>query len=213
MMHTDQPQVPRLSLRNLQSSHAGPITLTLAAGECVALVGASGTGKSVCLRMIADLDPCDGEVLLDGVSRATWRAPHWRSMVVYQPAEPAWWETTAEAHFLPTQHERALALLQALHLKPAVWQGELARLSTGERQRLALVRSLAMLPKVLLLDEPAAALDAETTLALEAVLRAHLDDGMAILLVTHSQEQAGRMAHRQVRMVNGQLEQPCIPSV
>ena len=213
-MPADFPQAapPRLSLNKLRSAHAGPISLQLSAGECVALVGASGAGKSVCLRMIADLDPCDGEVLLDGVSRATWRAPDWRSMVVYQPAEPAWWDATAECHFAPAQRARALALLPQLLLKPAVWLGDLARLSTGERQRLALVRSLAMQPKVLLLDEPAAALDPESTLALEAVLRAHLDAGMAIILVTHSQEQAARMAHRQLRMVNGQLEQPCTPS-
>jgi ABC-type iron transport system FetAB ATPase subunit len=203
---------PRLTLRHLQSAHAGPISLTLAAGECLALVGASGAGKSVCLRMIADLDPNEGEILLDGVGRATWRAPDWRSMVVYQPAEPAWWDATAACHFPPAQRERAQALLPALKLKPAVWENDIARLSTGERQRLALVRSLAMMPKVLLLDEPAAALDPETTLALEAVLRARMDEGMAIILVTHSQEQAARMAHRQVRMVNGQLELPCIPS-
>lgn len=207
-----QAGVARLSLHRLQSTHAGPISLSLGAGECIALVGESGAGKSVCLRMIADLDPCDGEVLLDGVSRAAWRAPDWRSMVVYQPAEPAWWDRTAACHFPPAQHARALALLPVLKLKPAVWEGDLARLSTGERQRLALVRSLAMQPKVLLLDEPAAALDPDTTLALEAVLRTHLNDGMSIVLVTHSPEQAGRMAQRRLRMVNGQLEAPCTPS-
>jgi len=213
-MTSDLHQAPaaRLSLRNLHCTHAGPISLSLAAGECVALLGESGAGKSVCLRMIADLDPCEGEVLLDGVARTTWRAPAWRRMVVYQPAEPAWWDSTPEAHFSPAQRVHAPALLSALKLKPAVWQGDMARLSTGERQRLALVRSLACQPKVLLLDEPAAALDPATTLALEAVLRQHLQAGMAILLVTHSHEQAARMAHRQLRMVNGQLEQPCIPS-
>ena len=213
-MNFDFPQttVPRLSLHQLRSTHAGPISLTLAAGECVALVGESGAGKSVCLRMIADLDPCDGDVLLDGVARATWRAPVWRSMVVYQPAEPAWWDSTPEAHFPPAQRAYAQALLPALKLKPAAWTGDLMRLSTGERQRLALVRSLACQPKVLLLDEPAAALDPETTLALEVVLRQQLDAGMAILLVSHSQAQAARMAHRQLRMVNGQLAQPCTPS-
>jgi ABC-type iron transport system FetAB ATPase subunit len=213
-MSVDFPQAatPRLSLRQLRSSHAGPISLNLAAGECLALVGASGAGKSVCLRMIADLDPSDGEVLLDGVSRSAWRAPDWRSMVVYQPAEPAWWDPTPESHFPPSLRARAQALLPQLKLKPEVWKGDLSRLSTGERQRLALVRSLAVAPKVLLLDEPAAALDHETTLALEAVLRTHLDDGMAIILVTHSAEQATRMAQRQVRMVNGQLELPCTPS-
>jgi len=210
-MHAATPRAaaPRLSLNHLQSTHAGPLSLALAAGECIALVGASGAGKSVCLRMIADLDPSDGEVLLDGVARSTWSAPAWRSMVVYQPAEPAWWDATAECHFPAAQRERALALLPQLQLKPAVWLGDLARLSTGERQRLALVRSLAMQPKVLLLDEPAAALDPESTLALEAVLRTHLAAGMAIILVTHSEQQAARMAQRQLRMVNGQLEQPC----
>jgi ABC-type iron transport system FetAB ATPase subunit len=213
-MLVDSPQAtpPRLSLRQLRSSHAGPISLSIAAGECVALVGASGAGKSVCLRMIADLDPCEGEVLLDGVSRSAWRAPDWRGMVVYQPAEPAWWDPTPECHFPPSQRERAQALLPRLLLKPQAWQGDLARLSTGERQRLALVRSLAGAPKVLLLDEPAAALDQDSTLALEAVLRTHMDQGMAIILVTHSAEQATRMARRHLHMVNGQLELPCTPS-
>lgn len=213
-MPPDSPQTrhPRLSLHHLQSPHAGPISLTLAAGECVALVGASGAGKSVCLRMIADLDPCTGAVLLDGVDRAAWSGPDWRRMVVYQPAEPAWWEGTAEAHFPPAQRAHAQALLPALKLAPATWTTDVTRLSTGERQRLALVRSLASAPKVLLLDEPAAALDPETTLALEAVLQRHLDQGMAIILVTHGQEQAQRMARRHLRMVQGRLEQPCTPS-
>jgi ABC-type iron transport system FetAB ATPase subunit len=206
------PPHPRLELRQLRSDHAGPVSFSLGAGECLALTGESGAGKSVCLRMIADLDPCEGDVLLDGVARSTWRGPAWRRQVVYQPAEPAWWDSTAEAHFPPAQRAQAQALLPALKLKPAVWQGDLARLSTGERQRLALVRSLAGAPKVLLLDEPAAALDPDTTLALEAVLHAHRQAGMAIILVTHSHEQAARMAQRHLRMVNGQLEQPCTPS-
>lgn len=213
-MHSASSPAPlaRLAVRGLQSAHAGPISFSLGAGECVALLGESGAGKSVCLRMIADLDPCEGEVLLDGAARASWSAPAWRSKVVYQPAEPAWWDSTPQAHFPVDQRAHAPALLAALKLKPAVWQADMARLSTGERQRLALVRSLACQPQVLLLDEPAAALDPETTLALEAVLRQHLQAGLAIVLVTHSHEQAARMAQRQLRMVGGQLEQPCIPS-
>jgi ABC-type nitrate/sulfonate/bicarbonate transport system ATPase subunit len=84
----------RLSIRGLQSAHAGPVELDLGGGECVAIVGESGSGKSVLLRMSADLVPNDGSVLLDGAARETWPAPRWRSMVVFQAAEPAWWEAS-----------------------------------------------------------------------------------------------------------------------
>jgi ABC-type iron transport system FetAB ATPase subunit len=196
----------RLAIRELRSSHAGPITLDVAAGECVAIIGESGSGKSVFLRMIADLDPCSGVVLLEGTSRETWPASTWRSMVVYHPAEPVWWKPTAEAHFSAGQRDFARHLLPALNLKPGVWNAEITRLSTGERQRLALIRSLACKPMVLLLDEPAASLDPASTIAMEALLQTNLRDGMSIVIVTHSPQQAERLAHRELRMVHGQLD-------
>ena len=199
---------PRLTVRGLRSAQAGPLSFALAAGECLVIVGESGAGKSVLLRMLADLDPCDGEVLLDGVERAHWPAPHWRALVVYQAAEPAWWAPSAAEHLAEGQSERAAALLPLLKLKPGILAAELATLSTGERQRLALIRSLARQPRVLMLDEPAAALGPAATLALEAVLQAQLGQGMAMILVTHSPEQAARMGRRQLRMQAGRLVPP-----
>ncbi|MDB5949445.1 MAG: ATP-binding protein [Massilia sp.] len=197
----------RLVIRNLRSAHAGPVSLDLGAGECVAIVGESGSGKSVFLRMICDLDPCSGEVWLDGVDRQALCASAWRSRVVYQAAEPAWWEPTAAAHFTTTQLDFAHGLLPTLKLKPDILQTDLALVSTGERQRLALIRSLACQPKVLLLDEPTASLDPSTTLAMESLLRANLANGMSIMIVTHSDEQAERLALRRFRLVKGQLTQ------
>ena len=168
-------------------------------------MGASGSGKSVFLRMVADLDPCTGEVLLDGIARETWPAPAWRSTVLYQSAEPAWWQPTADAHFSQPQSTFAEGLLPLLNLKPGILQTDLSLLSTGERQRLALARSLAWQPKVLLLDEPAASLDQTSTLALEAVLRTSLSGGTSIILVTHSEQQAARLADRTLRMERGRL--------
>lgn len=81
----------------------------------------------------------------------------------------------------------------------------IARLSTGERQRLALCRALALAPRVLLLDEPTSALDHATTLLVEAVLRARLTDGVGIILVTHDPAQAGRMAIRRLVLRGGAL--------
>lgn len=199
------PPPPLLSVQNLQSRHVGPVSVDIAAGECIAIVGDSGSGKSVFLRILADLDAGTGAVFLDGVARDTMTAPAWRAQVVYQAAELAWWDTTAEAHIPAAQHAFAAGLLPLLSLKPGALQADLAVLSTGERQRLGLIRSLAVAPKVLLLDEPTASLDQATTLAVEAVLRDCLAKGLAIVIVTHAQEQAARLAGRSFRMANGQL--------
>jgi ABC-type multidrug transport system ATPase subunit len=132
-------------------------------------------------------------------------APEWRARVVYQAAEPAWWEATAGAHFAPQQRGFVSEALAALGLPDEVLDTDIDRLSTGERQRLALVRSLAHSPSVLLLDEPTAALDPGGVARVEALLRSCLDRGMAMLIVTHSVEQARRLAHRIFHVDGGRL--------
>jgi ABC-type iron transport system FetAB ATPase subunit len=194
-----------LSVRGLRSRFGGPFSFDLHAGECVAIQGPSGAGKSVLLRMLADLDPHEGEVLLDGRAADAMPAPEWRSRVVYQAAEPAWWEATAGQHFRAAERGFVDGALTALGLAPAVLDTEVERLSTGERQRLALVRSLAVQPAVLLLDEPTAALDPGAVARAEALLRSRLGDGLALLIVTHSAEQAKRLAQRIFRLEQGKL--------
>jgi len=196
---------PLLRLRALQSAFGGPFDLDIAAGECVSVMGPSGSGKSVLLRLIADLDPGSGDVEMEGRARHHWSGPAWRRQVVYQSAEPAWWAPDAAAHFDAQAAPRVAQLMPRLGLAEALLGTEIARLSTGERQRMALVRSLACEPRVLLLDEPSASLDADSTLAMEALLREQLAAGMAMLLVTHSREQALRMASRSFSMAAGRL--------
>jgi ABC-type iron transport system FetAB ATPase subunit len=194
-----------LEVDALRSAFGGPFDLRLARGECVCILGPSGAGKSVLLRLIADLDPGSGDVELDGQGRGHWSGPEWRRRVVYQSAEPAWWGPDAASHFEADVAPRVSEMLPKLGLATVLLDTEIARLSTGERQRLALVRSLAVEPRVLLLDEPSAALDADSTLAMEALLHERLAAGLAILLVTHSREQARRMSHRAFVMANGIL--------
>jgi ABC-type iron transport system FetAB ATPase subunit len=195
----------RLSARALRSPFGGPFTFDVHAGECIAIQGPSGAGKSVLLRMLADLDPHDGDALLDGRPASALPAPDWRAAVVYQAAEPAWWEATAGAHFSDTDRPFVAATLAALDLSSALLDTEIERLSTGERQRLALVRSLARRPRVLLLDEPTAALDPDAVARVEALLREQLAAGMALLIVTHAGEQARRLAQRIFRLEQGKL--------
>ncbi len=187
----------------LCSALAGPFDIALDRGECIAISGASGSGKSLLLRMIADLDPNGGEVWLDGAARAGFAPPAWRRRVSYAAAESGWWHEAVAEHFPDLPAARLLAA--RLGLKPELLDGPVQRLSTGEKQRLALARTLLGNPAALLLDEPTGPLDTASVGAVEAVLRERLADGVAIVLVTHDPEQAQRMARRQFVMRDGKL--------
>jgi ABC-type iron transport system FetAB ATPase subunit len=198
-MPIDSPSAespPKLQVKSLVSPYGGPFSLFVSQGECVSVVGRSGSGKSVLLRLIADLDPHEGDVLLNGASRNAVPAPQWRQQVVYQAAEPAWWAATAAAHLASPHTSAVQPMLLQLGLDPSMLGIDITRLSTGERQRLALVRSLAVAPKVLLLDEPTASLDQASTAAVEALLASRMRDGLSVVFVTHSREQAERIGHR-----------------
>ncbi len=198
----------RLRLGGLHSGLAGPFDLAVAAGECIAVAGPSGSGKSLLLRMIADLDPSRGDVWLDGRERRAFPAPAWRRQVLYNAAETGWWSEAVADHFDGAEMAFARAMVPRLGLPPDLLDGAVLRLSTGERQRLALIRALAREPKVLLADEPTGALDQQATAVVETILRERLGAGMAIVLVTHSPEQAARLGHRQFRMQDRHLVAP-----
>jgi ABC-type iron transport system FetAB ATPase subunit len=190
------------ALRRLQ---VGPIGFTLESGACVSITGKSGSGKSLLLRMIADLDPHDGDATLDGHACSRMPAPQWRRMVSYVAANAGWWEERVAPHFpLDTDFETLLPSL-GIPAEAALWP--IARLSTGERQRLALLRALCPANRVLLLDEPTSGLDATSVGLVEALLREQLAGGIAIVLVTHDPAQALRMASRHLELRDGQLKE------
>jgi UDP-glucose/iron transport system ATP-binding protein len=197
-----------LVVKELRSEFAGPFDLNLGAGACAAITGPSGSGKSLFLRMIADLDPNQGEVWLNGTERASFAAPEWRRKSTYVSAESGWWADTVIDHFGVHKRSEVAALAARLGLHADVLDASIARLSTGERQRLALVRALLLWPPVLLLDEPTGPLDEESVTRVEALLRERMAAGTSILLVTHDANQAERLGDQRYRMAAGQLEAP-----
>lgn len=191
-------RVERLKVGNLP-----PLSFEVANGECLGVEGPSGSGKTRLLRAIADLDDVPGHIRVDGIELRETPAPQWRRMVRYCAAEPAWWTDTAGTVWgggSGGERARRDRLVSALGLDGAVLDRPVSLLSTGERQRLALLRALADEPRVLLLDEPTGALDPVSTGLVEETIRFQLLSGRIVLLVSHDERQLSRLAHRRLQL-------------
>lgn len=197
------PGDPLLSVRALETPHLGPVDLAVGAGGTLAIGGASGAGKSLLLRAIADLDPHRGEIRLDGIRCESFPPVEWRRRVQLLPADPRWWHDTVGHHFarFPASAAKALCLPQSVTTWPV------NRLSSGERQRLALLRCLAREPRVLLLDEPTANLDERNRERVESLLsRYQQEHGVAVIWISHDPAQRRRVCAQPLILVRGGLE-------
>lgn len=193
------------------------VSLTVAAGEFVAVCGPSGCGKSTLLLMAgAVLRPDAGRVLLAGVNpytlspdeRAAFRGRH--VGFVFQQFHLVPYLTVLEnvlapvlAHAVPDAQDRARQLLEQFGLRGRL-QHVPGELSTGERQRVAMARALLNRPQVLLADEPTGNLDPENAEIALGFLTDFARAGGAVLLVTHDVAAAGR-ADRIVRLRDGRI--------
>jgi putative ABC transport system ATP-binding protein len=192
-----------LQVEGLKRLHLGPVNISLSAGECITVTGPSGAGKSLLLRAIADLDAHEGLLYIDGKSSLLFRGHEWRQQVALLPAEPAWWGDTIGEHF----RTHGTGALTALGFADSVLGWSVARCSTGERQRLALLRLLENHPRVLLLDEPTAGLDRKNTLQVESLVKGYCNrEAAAVIWVSHDPEQIERLGCRQLTIENGVVQ-------
>lgn len=190
-----------LRLEDLQIPELETINLTIAPGECVGLSGESGSGKTRLLRAIADMDDHGGQVYEEDVAQHDVKAHEWRRRVMLLPAESQWWLDTVGEHF--TAHSEHI---EALGFGPDVLEWALSRCSSGEKQRLSILRMLANCPRVLLLDEPTANLDASNAARVEDMICHYLDEHNAIAIwVAHDIEQLRRISHHQYHLSDGRL--------
>jgi spermidine/putrescine transport system ATP-binding protein len=197
------------------------IDLDMPPGEFFTLLGPSGCGKTTTLRMIAGFErPSSGRILLDGTDVARV-PPHQRnvntvfqSYALFPHLDVAKNVAFGLKYHKLSKEERAQRVGEALEL---VSMSDFARrkadqLSGGQQQRVALARALVLRPRVLLLDEPLGALDAQLRKNLQVELKALQDEvGITFIFVTHDQSEALTMSDRIAVMNGGRVEQAASP--
>ncbi len=197
------------------------VSVEIPPGSLTALLGPSGSGKSTLLRIIAGLEvPDDGHIVIDGTDQ-TYVPPQKREIGFVFQHYAAFKHMTVRDNvaFGLSIRKRPKAeiaarvdeLLEIVGLA-GYQQRYPSQLSGGQRQRMALARALAVQPRVLLLDEPFGALDANVRADLRAWLRRlHEEVPVTTVLVTHDQEEAMEIADRIVVMSHGNIEQVGTP--
>lgn len=197
------------------------VDFTLHGGDRVVITGSSGSGKSVFLRTLALLDaPDEGELLWHDKPVTAPQIPHYRSRVCYIAQRSTLIEGTVEdnlrfpysLNIFRQQNfdlEKVKSLLQQAGKPDGFLHKAAGDLSGGEAQVVSLIRTLQLAPEVILLDEPTAALDPQSSREVEALVNTWFENGeagsRAYIWVSHDPEQAQRMSNIRLEMHAGAL--------
>ncbi len=194
------------------------VSLQVEPGEFVRVEGPSGSGKTSLLRLLNRLhEPTAGRVLVDARSIAEYEVTALRRRIGYVQQTPVMVAGTvaenlrfpfrfraAQKKSAPTW-ERMRELLDEFLLAEIDLAADATRLSVGQKQRVALLRTLLADPEALLCDEPTSALDAESRqIVHDALERMNVDQGISVVLVTHNDFVAPRARPRAYRLVRGE---------
>ena len=226
--------MPVAELKNILKTYPGPdaessvtvlekLSLTIEAGESLAITGPSGSGKTTLLRILGSLDhPTAGSVMMDGNELSRMNSQQLARLrnryigFVFQQHFLLPQFTVIENVLLPvfpveddhlreTSNDRAAHLLDAVGLKSYLHRYP-AMMSVGECQRVAVVRALINRPRLLLADEPTGSLDARNAMILSDLLvKLHDEEGFAMVVVTHDPAVAAKMKIQE-KLINGRLE-------
>jgi ABC-type Fe3+/spermidine/putrescine transport system ATPase subunit len=197
------------------------LNLEVASGELLALLGPSGCGKTTTMRMLAGLlAPSGGDIRFDGTSVLKLPAERRGAVMVFQKhllfphmnvADNVAFGLKMRGVDRRTAAARVAAMLELVQLG-ALAQRRPHELSGGQQQRVALARALVVEPRVLLLDEPLANLDANLRLEMRKLIRTvQQETGITTIFVTHDQEEAVMLADRVALLMGGKLQQVGAP--
>lgn len=191
------------------------ITISINQGDYISVVGPSGSGKSTFLKLCCHLvSPTEGSIIYKNKSIMEYNPIDLRKNIAYCFQTPyLFGQTVADNVSFPYQIrgtkvdlKRVEKLLVLFNLDKTYLEKDLKKLSGGEKQRIALIRTLLFNPEILLLDEVTSALDIENTLVVENVIKSLSENGTTIIWVTHNPEQSKRNANNLLTIEAGQIK-------
>lgn len=190
-------------------------TISINSGDYISIVGPSGSGKSTFLKLCCHLiSPSEGEIKYKNKSIIEQNPTDLRKEIAYCFQTPILFgETVMDNISFPylirnikVDLKRAEELFLLFNLDKDYIKKETKNLSGGEKQRIALIRTLLFEPEILLLDEITSALDVENTSIVENVIKSLNENGTTILWVTHNPEQSRRNAHKLLTIESGEIK-------
>lgn len=191
------------------------ISFQVESGDFISIVGASGSGKSTLLKLCSNLSsPTLGSIVFQGKNFLDYEAVSLRKEIGYCFQTPYLFGNTVMDNFefpysirkLKPDLRRINSMLSMFEMSEHYLTREVKTLSGGEKQRIALIRSLLFMPKILLLDEITSALDVENTLIVEKAMTDLNAEGVTILWVTHNPEQSRKYANKLLTLDCGRIK-------
>lgn len=191
------------------------VTISIDQGDYLSIVGPSGSGKSTFLKLCCHLiSPTEGTILYRSKSIMEQNPMELRKNIAYCFQTPYLFGKTVMDNISFPYHirdikldiQRIEELFALFNLDKEYLEKDVRNLSGGEKQRIALIRTLLFKPEILLLDEVTSALDVDNTLIVENVMKSLNDSGTTILWVTHNPEQSRRNAHKLLTIEAGEIK-------
>lgn len=204
-----------VSFRNEGKTIIKDISIKIEAGEYISIMGPSGSGKSTFLKLCCHLvSPTEGKIVFNGGDMMQQNPMELRKKISYCFQTPVLFGETVEDNLsfpyaIRKQNvnwERIKALFSRFNMGMDYLKRDIKNLSGGEKQRIALIRTLLFKPDILLLDEVTSALDVANTLIVEKAIETLNQEGISVLWVTHDPEQGKKYADELLTIENGQMK-------
>lgn len=212
-----QIEFQSVSYRNEERNILQDVSICIEQGDYISVMGPSGSGKSTLLRLCCHLiSPTGGRILWNGSDLMQQDPIEIRRKIGYCFQTPVLFGETVDdnisfAYSVRRQsidRDRVNALFSGFHMAPDYLDRKIRGLSGGEKQRIALIRTMLCRPDVLLLDEVTSALDTDNTHIVERAVEALHREGVTILWVTHDPEQGRKYAEKLLTVEAGQIKSP-----
>jgi len=209
-----------LELENVSFENDGEtilenISVKIEPGDYISIVGPSGSGKSTFLKLCSHLiNPTNGKITYRDKKFIDYNPTELRKTITYCFQTPYLFGITVMDNIkfpftirkLAFDKNRVDELFSLFHITTDFLSKDVANLSGGEKQRIALIRSLLFKPEILLLDEITSALDEDNTKIVETVIESLNKEGVTVLFVTHDSEQSRKYANRLLTIERGKIK-------